>query len=248
MNVIYFEKYNKQKKKHKYSKKRKNIMDLMQKELKIDIPPKAPLTTGQIEDSVDISYDQKLYIEKIVADILHKSNIEKPAEESSLIVDIVRLVKSYDFAVQSAEMDKDTTGILIVNENDTVLDTNKNRLIIVNTNFDNPNNDENVVLKKSRFITAHEYGHYVLHKKPGQPIYAHRDTTHRTEPEELEADYFARAILMPLNTFRVYVKVMKDLNLFRDEEMCISILSKIFKTTKNKVAKRLKDLEEMEVQ
>lgn len=245
MRVIDISKYKKQKKSFK---KRKKSMELNQRELKKDILPKYALAIELNKDFADISLERKLELEEKVTEILKKNNIEMPAEDSSLIVDIVRLVKSYDFAVQSAKMDKDTTGLLIVDDIDTVLDTNKNKLIIVNTEFDNSNNDENVVLKKSRFITAHEYGHYILHKNEGQPIYAHRDTTHRTEPEELEADYFARAILMPINTFGLYIKVMKDLNLYRDVEMCISILSKIFKVTKNKIVKRIKDLEEFGVE
>ena len=239
MSVIYIRCY--QKKSKNISSKRnytmnKNTMSHEENNSRI---------SDQVENIPDIPVERKKQIENIVADILKKSNIQKSAEESSLIVDIVRLVKGNDFAVESAEMDKDTTGLLIVNDNETVMDTNKNKLIVVNTQFDNRDNDENVVLKKSRFITAHEYGHYILHKKSGQSIYAHRDTAHRTEPEELEADYFARAILMPLHTFKIYVKVMKDFKLFDDEEMCLSILSDIFKSTKNKVAKRMKDLEEL---
>lgn len=46
---------------------------------------------------------------------------------------------------------------------------------MVNKVFDNPDNEEDVVFKKSRFITAHEYGHYILHKSSEQTLYAHRD-------------------------------------------------------------------------
>lgn len=59
-------------------------------------------------------------------------------------------------------------------------------------------------IEKSRFITAYEYEHYVLHKKQDKDFYAHRDRDIRDSPKELEADYFARSILMPEKFFRVY--------------------------------------------
>lgn len=193
----------------------------------------------------DISVARKKEIEKIVNKILDENKTEKHVFENSLIVDIVRLVKNYDFAVQSAEMDLDTTGCLMVNDREPVLDTKKNRLILVNSRFYNANNDENVVLKKSRFITAHEYGHFVLHKQEGVPIYAHRDTSRRTDPMELEADYFARSILMPLDVFRSYVQALKRLNILDDKAQSVYVLSAIFKVTKDKVQKRIKDLDDL---
>lgn len=193
----------------------------------------------------DISLEKKREIEEVVNKILDENNIGREAKESSLIVDIVRLVKSHDFAVQSADMDIDTTGCLMVNEHGRVLDSKKNKLILVNANFTNENHDENVVLKKSRFITAHEYGHYVLHKEEKEPFYAHRDSRHRTEPMELEADYFARSILMPLDVFKKYVTALKNLKIFDDHELAVSVLSTIFKVTKNKVQKRLNDIEQL---
>lgn len=189
---------------------------------------------------IDIEKSRKIEIENIVKDILSDSDFSQ-----SPSIDIVSLVKSNDFAVQTSEMDMDTTGCLIVNDIKPVMDTNKNRLIVVNKNFNNNNNDDNYILKKSRFITAHEFGHYILHKKDGQPIYAHRDTHHRTERTELEADYFARSILMPYNIFNQYVETMEYLGLFNNRETAIELLSTIFKTTKDKISKRLGDLEEL---
>lgn len=192
----------------------------------------------------DITKERKIEIEKEVHQILSKTGYN-PFPQNSLIVDIVQLVKAHDFAVQTSEMDLNTTGCLIVNDLETVMDTNKNRLIVVNKNFKNNNNDNNVVLKKSRFITAHEYGHFILHKKNGQPIYAHRDTDHRTDPQELEADYFARSILMPYESVKQYVDIIKSLNIYKDVKESIPLLSTIFKVTKDKVSKRLNDLEEL---
>lgn len=188
----------------------------------------------------DIDKDTKLKIEEQVSRILKdKTDISSP------YVDIIQLVKSDDFIVQTSAMDINTTGCLIVNDIDTVMDTNKHRLIVVNQHFKNDNNDENVELKKSRFITAHEYGHFKLHKIPGQPIYAHRDTYHRTDIAELEADYFARSILMPYRVFNIYAKAAKEIS-NGDRSNTIYLLSTIFKVTKDKTKKRLNDLEELQ--
>jgi len=142
-------------------------------------------------------------------------------------------------------MDIETTGCIIVNDNRHVMGTKKNRLIVVNTDFTNENNDDKVILKKSRFITAHEYGHFILHKKQGQPLYAHRDVQHRKKRIELEADYFARSILMPYKTFLKYTNIMRNMEL--SDDVCIYLLSSIFKVTKDKVKKRISDIRDLEV-
>ncbi len=200
------------------------------------------MNNGKINNikDIDISKSQKIRIESIVKTIISETDFtESPS------VDIVSLVKQADFVVQTSEMDINTTGCLIVNDLEHVMDTNKHRLIVVNENFRNDNNDDNFKLKKSRFITAHEYGHFVLHKKQGQPIYAHRDTYHRTDPLELEADYFARSILMPYDIFNSYFNAIKKLGI-TDKNKIIVILSTIFKTTKDKVTKRLNDIDELQ--
>lgn len=173
-----------------------------------------------------------LEIERKTADLLKGVDFEK-----SPYVDIVSLVKKDNFKVEPTPMDIETTGCLFVNEDE----NNPNRLITVNTFFKNPENESDVVFKKSRFITAHEYGHFILHQEQGEPIYAHRDTYHRKEPNELEADYFARSILMPLNQFSTYYDILNEMG-NNDEPFTVEMLSKLFKVTKNKVKKRIGDL------
>ena len=169
----------------------------------------------------DITVERKKEIEAKVNELLINVDFTE-----SPYVDIVKLVESKGFKVE-------TSGILYAD--------NKIKRITVNKEFKNPDNEEDVVFKKSRFITAHEYGHYVLHYEEGQAIVLHRDTDHRTEQEELEADYFARSILMPLARFKVYYEVAGEIGK-GDEEFIIKILSMAFKVTKNKVNKRIDDL------
>ena len=180
----------------------------------------------------NIEKEKMLEIEKTVSKLLADVNFEK-----SPYVDIVSLVKKDNFEVETEEMDIETTGCLLVNDDG----KNKKRLILVNTTFKNPDNESDVVFKKSRFITAHEYGHFILHKEVGQPIYAHRDTYHRTQPIELEADYFARSILMPLNRFKICYDLLNQMG-NNDEKFTITLLSRLFKVTRNKVKKRVEDL------
>lgn len=172
-------------------------------------------------------------IENKVEELLQGINFKK-----SPYVDIVSLVKKDGFKVEVENMDIDTTGCLFVNDDD---EDSKTRLIVVNSIFKNPDNEPDVIFKKSRFITAHEYGHFILHKEKGHPIFAHRDTYNRTDPQELEADYFARSILMPLVSFKPYYKVAKQIT-DNDEEFSIALLSKVYKVTRNKVRKRVEDL------
>lgn len=181
---------------------------------------------------LNIEKSRMLEIEDKVSKILSGINFN-----NSPYVDIVSLVEKDGFDVETSEMDIETTGCLLVSDEP----KNRKRLILVNTNFKNPKNEPDVVFKKSRFITAHEYGHFILHKEDGQPIYAHRDTYHRTEPIELEADYFARSVLMPLDQFKSYYKILNQLG-ENDEKFTIEMLSKLFKVTRNKVQKRVEDL------
>lgn len=164
-----------------------------------------------------------------------KSKLTELGLNNNANVDIVALVKKEGFRVETNALEKDTTGYLFVNEEE------NERVICVNTYFSNPEKETDVVFKKSRFITAHEYGHYILHKKDGEPIFAHRDTEHREEPIELEADYFARSILMPLEHFKPFYEILNEMG-NNEERFTIEMLSKLFKVTKKKVRKRVEDL------
>ena len=199
----------------------------------------------------DISKERKMEIEQIVSDIL------KPYQISILspTIDIVSIVKMDGFLVQSADLPIETTGYLAVNDKEPVDDNNEfYRLIVVNNKFRNPDNEDNVVLKKSRFITAHEYGHFKLHKAPDESLYAHRDRDKRDSLQELEADYFARSILMPKDDFLLRNTVIdsafknilsRDGHLHKGaaEMAKLELLSRYYKVTRNKVSKRLEDID-----
>ena len=179
----------------------------------------------------EVAVKRKKEIEVIVTNLLKNVDFTK-----SPYVDIVKLVESKGFEVETSDMDIETTGILYIDS--------KNKRITVNKEFKNPDKEEDVVFKKSRFITAHEYGHYILHCREGQTVVLHRDTYHREEADEVEADYFARSILMPLVQFKLYHEVAEEIGK-GDKEFITNLLSIAFKVTRNKVNKRIRDLEEL---
>lgn len=182
-----------------------------------------------------ITKDKKIEIEREVKRLLKGTDFSQYPS-----VNITSLVKKDGFEIEIVPMPIETTGCLLVNESE----DKPQRLITVNAMFNNPDNEEDVVFKKSRFITAHEYAHFILHKQDKGPLYAHRDTEHRTEPSELEADYFARSILMPYNTFKVCYDVLKEMYT-DDEESVVLYLSRMFDATKKKVKLRIQDLQEL---
>ena len=179
-----------------------------------------------LEQVYNLNKERKIEIESVVDGIVGHINFTK-----NPFIDIVSIVEKEGFVVESRKMDIETTGYLFIGDNV--------RYIWVNTDFKNPNNDDDVVFKKSRFITAHEYGHYKLHNVSS----AHRDTYHRTEPQELEADYFARSILMPLKYFNACYNAVKEYN--SNDSYIIDILTRFFSVTKDKVSKRIADLSEL---
>lgn len=183
-------------------------------------------------DTMELKKKKMLEIEKKVSQIIKDIDFTKNPS-----LDIVPLVEKDGFVVKPTLMPLGITGCLLVNEKDMAND----KTILVNKVFKNTSNEENIVLKKSRFITAHEYGHYILHKQKNQPIYAHRDTDHREEEKEQEADYFARSILMPFKVFQMYEKVCNEIT-SNDTNFTIMLLSEAFCVTQNKVKKRMEDM------
>lgn len=174
-------------------------------------------------------------IENIVADKIKDIDFSE-----SPYVDIVKLVEENGVEVMTAKMELDTTGRLII-DNANGIET---PIIIVNTMFTNPENEDDVVFKKSRFVTAHEFGHYILHNQGNhQRVSEKRSSIHITELRELEAEYFARSILMPLDIFGGIYKMLIKLFGNDKEDLIIGTLSKMFKVTRNKIKERINDLQ-----
>lgn len=148
--------------------------------------------------------------------------------------DLVKfLTERENFQIGLQPMEKNTMGVLLIDDNQFVSGTKTHKLIAINSELANEEN----FAKRRRFIIAHEYAHSVLHKKQGEVQYAHRDTDKRDKPIEKEADFFARCLLMPkmMITQFLNIDVVKNMNF--DEK--VLLISRLFAVTPKKAIERL---------
>ncbi len=184
---------------------------------------------------VTLTDDRKKEIAEIAQKIIMKNEI------NPFNFDLVRYLSEYEnFEIQLQLIDDDTTGLLFVDDKDLIPKTNSHRLIVVNQRL--INDDE--FIQKRRFICAHEYGHYILHKGKS-PQFAKRDTHNKDDEEELEAEYFAYCLLMPENQLkylfnlnRKTIEIIKNKCNMND----IDIVSVLFNVSKKKAYNRLNEL------
>lgn len=152
-------------------------------------------------------------------------------------IDIVKLVREDGFLIQTLKMDSETTGMLLVDDKRKILDTNYHKVIIVKKDFG---------YCKSRFIVAHEYAHYCLHKDGETTQFAHRDYRKvGDDPKELEADAFARCLLMPENLVNAFVASADESSCYPEDEKAsflIEMISGKFNVSTQKANLRLKEL------
>lgn len=181
--------------------------------------------------------NQKLEeLEKIASDTLNKNNF------SDSHVDIVKLIRSNDFLIRTMYLDDSVTGLLLVDDNNTILDTDSHRLIVVKRM--NPNDE--YAYEKSRFIAAHEFAHYLLHKRDKQQ-FAHRDKKRYGnifKMSEWEADALARCILMPKSKVKKIVEKYKENSAGKviTSDMLIGEVARTFEVTPVKANQRLEEL------
>ncbi len=168
-------------------------------------------------------------MQRIEEIILNNKELAEPA------FDIVKFLKEKEsFAIASKPMADDTTGMLFVDDEEYILDTDTHKLIVVNSLLkEQPN-----FVQRRRFIIAHEYAHYVLHKHNTKQ-YAHRDTSQKESNEEIEADFFARCLLMPQKV----IDAVLDLNFVKElsVENKIALIARFFNVTKKKAKQRLEE-------
>lgn len=174
---------------------------------------------------------RKKEIEAAAEQIRIKYNLHSPAFDLAKF-----LTETENFIIGEQVMDDGTTGLLLVNDCEPIPGTNSHKLIATNLSL---RSEENYKARR-RYIAAHEYGHFILHKQNSQ-LFAHRDVAHQDSLEEREADYFARCLLMPRNLVIsiLNAEVAQSLN----SEEKISMIARIFNVTPKKATLRLeKDL------
>lgn len=177
-----------------------------------------------------LSEERKIQINQVVEDLSRKHN-----ELNVPVFDIIKFLKEKEgFAVASKIMDKDTTGILIIDDNEIIPESQSHKLIVINSRLQ----DKDDFIQRRRFIIGHEYGHSILHKKDSKQ-YAHRDTSNKDDEIEQEADYFARCLLMPESIMKAILSI-SFIEILPLKEKAI-IISRIFNVTINKATQRLKE-------
>ena len=154
----------------------------------------------------------------------------------SIPVDVNALASKLGFKVKKTNFsDKAITGMILVNENEKIPNVDTNMFIAVSSWLDE---------QKARFILAHELGHFSLHKKAKQPLFAYRDTDQRSGSlVEDEAELYARALLMPRPSVKAAVRVYKeDEELSKEYGSLTAFISKIFNVSHKKAYDRLDEL------
>ncbi len=171
-------------------------------------------------------------IESVVNEVITQNDLGAPGFDLTKF-----LTKEYDFKIGAQDLDKNTTGILLVDDDEFIPDTDTHRLISVNRDLGV--DDEYIYNLKKRFIVAHEFAHFVLHKNE-HTQFAHRDTDKKNTPEEREADYFARCLLMP----RKLVSDILDVEGIKEQSLCdkASMISRLFSVTLTKAKTRIEEL------
>lgn len=174
--------------------------------------------------------ERKVEIEQIINDLSNKHK-----EFTIPAFDIIKLLKEKEgFAIGTKVMTDDTTGMLIVDDENWIEDAQTHRLIVVNALLQ----EQKDFIQRRRFIIAHEYAHFILHKKETKQ-FAHRDTSRKLSEEEKEADYFARCLLMPETALRSLLNLdfVKGLSFTTK----IMLVSRFFNVTQNKAIQRVKE-------
>lgn len=123
-------------------------------------------------------------IEKAKAICKEKSISEYP-------VKIVDLCNEYGISVFEEYLPSEVSGFIVIQEED-FKKYNTGKLIVANLSE---------LASRRRFTIAHELGHYMLHKKDDDKLFAHRDAGSNGQIEQ-EANIFASNILMPEDLVR----------------------------------------------
>ena len=185
------------------------------------------LSNKKRTNKIMITDDKKKEIEEIV----NKKIAENP-DLSIPAFDLIRFLQEKEgFIILSQDMQDDTTGLVLINDKSNIIGDYK-KIIIVNSKL-----QKDISYKqRRRFIIAHEYGHFLLHKSEGY-LFAHRDTSKKGTKEELQADYFAKCLLMPRNLVEAEIKRCRENQL--EESDFIKNIAQTFNVTEKKAKERV---------
>ncbi len=182
-------------------------------------------------------YLTKKRINQIAWKILQNEGVKKPW------VDVEAIANQHGIEVTRDDLGNDISGLLITKTGKTVIGVN------------NQGHGEN----RQRFTIAHELGHFFLghHREKGMFVDQSRHqfslflrnerSSEGTNQQEIEANAFAAALLMPEQFVRVELVALmetgKIFDLSSDNEEFIKSLSKTFKVSTMAMTYRIGNLD-----
>lgn len=127
-------------------------------------------------------------------------------------VGIISLCRKLDIQVFEEYLEPDVSGFIIIKPDGIYPKYNTGRLIVANASDS---------AQRRRFTVAHELGHYILHRKNEEELYAHRDAGANGGMES-EANIFASVILMPEELVKDSLKNLGKNVPFSIKAACVS--------------------------
>lgn len=169
-------------------------------------------------------------IENLANKILDQNQILTP------YVDVDIVIRSFGIRLTKSNFGDDVSGILINKANDVVIGYN-----------------EHHSTSRKRFTKAHELGHFVLkHGRDGLfvdqkkhfVIYRNDQSSTGEKGQEIEANAFAAALLMPEWMVKKEIQKLEfqGLDLSDDDDSLISHLANTFKVSKTAMTFRISNL------
>ena len=162
-------------------------------------------------------------IEGTANSILLELNINQPP------IDIISIAKSYNISIKPYDLGEGVSGVLVIDKDKSVIGYNPS---------EHPH--------RQRFTVAHEFGHYVLHRKHSElfvdkekVLFRNQDSATGEFKREREANNFAAAMLMPKYLLENEAK-KRDTDFF--DEASISDLAKLFNVSVQAMTIRLTKL------
>jgi Zn-dependent peptidase ImmA (M78 family) len=163
-------------------------------------------------------------IEALASSILTELNIK------SAPIDIKAVAKSMGAAIKPYDLGEKISGMLLITNNEGIISYNPRESIV-----------------RQRFTIAHELGHLLLHKetqdvfvdKQFQVHFRDENSTTGQDVQELQANAFAAALLMPKDLLLTEVKKH---NFDLGDESAIKDLAKLFNVSLQAMTFRMVNL------
>ncbi|ARU60940.1 hypothetical protein CBW65_07475 [Tumebacillus avium] len=150
---------------------------------------------------------------------------------NQLPIPVEKIAKKLGIEIHEEEFENELSGVLYRDQNQVVIGVNKLHHE-----------------KRKRFTIAHEIGHFILHK--GNPIHIDKEffvnfrdatSSQATNIEEIEANTFAAALLMPKELVKKELAniAVDGIDPFQEETEIISELSRKFRVSHQSLCIRL---------